>query len=301
MATGPIFLLGLQRGGTNQILNILRSHPDTCWPDGEFHQVFRPRFGPRERFHRSLEKLVDYSAYVVTSGDALNPHAPPPQRALRGWRGAWAKRRIARRTRQNAAAVGRFKQELPGVAGPGGERVVVKLVDYNVGLAADLHRLYPDAIFVGLIRDPLPVCEGRTARGRALEKAIATYNYFGAALARLEASDARVLTVRFEDLVTRAEPVARTILAHCELDPEAIRGVLLQEKGRVTDADGGVVGIEKSARVLPFADIGRHMRADANARSIDRLDGARRLRIVEGCASVMAHFGYASEAAGAER
>ena len=26
-SSGPIFILGLQRGGTNQLLNILRSHP----------------------------------------------------------------------------------------------------------------------------------------------------------------------------------------------------------------------------------------------------------------------------------
>ena len=43
MTGGPIFLLGIQRGGTNQILNILRSHPATFWPSGEFHEVFRPR------------------------------------------------------------------------------------------------------------------------------------------------------------------------------------------------------------------------------------------------------------------
>ena len=37
----PIFIIGFARGGTNIILNLLRSHPDVCSPRGETDQVFR--------------------------------------------------------------------------------------------------------------------------------------------------------------------------------------------------------------------------------------------------------------------
>ena len=79
MAGGPIFLLGIQRGGTNQLLNILRSHPDTCWPQGEFHEVFRWRGLRREGPRAVLAKTIRYAPVRVGVGDILDPDCRAPR------------------------------------------------------------------------------------------------------------------------------------------------------------------------------------------------------------------------------
>ena len=37
----PIFIVAFARGGSNILLNLLRSHPEVCSPRGETHEVFR--------------------------------------------------------------------------------------------------------------------------------------------------------------------------------------------------------------------------------------------------------------------
>ena len=94
MSGGPIFLLGIQRGGTNQVLNILRSHPATCWPQGEFHEIFRPRGLRAEGPARLWQKLRRYAPILLTAGDILDPDRPPRRPGLlAGRRGARAPRR----------------------------------------------------------------------------------------------------------------------------------------------------------------------------------------------------------------
>lgn len=293
----------MQRSGTNQVLSIIRSHPQTCWPDGEFHQIFRPRFNSRESLANSLIKLADYSIYYFTSGDNLGPHSPPSDKAFTGWRAEWIKQRIARRTENNRREVQRVKNTLnrEGFYPVGlktTDRVVIKLVDYNVGLARDLSRLYRDAIFIGLIRNPIPVCEGQTSRGLKLDNATSSYVYFCDSLIALEKSGANLLTIKFEDMVGTAEATARRILAHCDLNPDAMRGFLLQDKRRLIDNCGAVTGVEKHDSLLPFSEIEHHMRSDSNAEAANRFDKTHARKVINQCGAVMRHFGYAVPAEG---
>lgn len=80
--SAPIFILGLQRGGTNQLLNALRSHPDTIWPDGEMHEVLRPKPALRGA---TAKTLAGYLPTALRSGDIMNPRrAPGPLRPRDG-------------------------------------------------------------------------------------------------------------------------------------------------------------------------------------------------------------------------
>ena len=79
---GPIFLLGIQRGGTNQVLNVLRSHPATYWPGGELHEVFRPRSLYGEGPRRAARKLLRYAPILLTAGDILDVDRPPRRAGL---------------------------------------------------------------------------------------------------------------------------------------------------------------------------------------------------------------------------
>jgi hypothetical protein len=291
----PIFVLGLQRGGTNQLLNVLRSHPDTCWPHGELHEILR---GPGlDGVAGSARRLLGYLPVLLASGDILSPHRPPPPGALGGWRGGWVTAKLARATRANERRVWDYKSALErhgllpaGFRRP--HRMVVKVVNYNVGLAVELARLYPQGVFVGLIRDAVGVCEGRIARGDDLEAATALYNYVGRQLAALEAAGVPIRTFRFEDLVASTETVARDVYSLCGLDAGAILGLCLQNKERVYDPSGAVVGARVTEAFYRFADVCRHMRRDPNADAVSRLPEESKARIRERCLPVLKHFGY---------
>ena len=159
--------------------------------------------------------------------------------------------------------------------------------------APDLHALYPAAVFVGLIRDAAAVCEGHLARGASLAEATEAYGFVGGQLIALEAAGLPLRTWRFEDLLADAAGTAREIQAFCGLDPARSRGVCLQDKERIIDPTGAVRGNRKVDLFYDFAEMGRHMRADANERARGRLSEDARAEIAARCAPVLRHFGYA--------
>lgn len=293
----PIFILGLQRGGTNQVLNILRSHPDTFWPKGEFHEVLRGRGLRRDGPLVSARKWLAYTPLRLRAGDVLNPDRPPAPDAFAGAGGPWVQARLAASAQANRGTVRAYKAALvrEGFLDAGRirpDRLLVKLVNYNVGLAPELARLYPQAVFVGLMRDAFGVCEGQAVRGASLAAATDAYTYVGAQLMAMEAGGQRLRTFRFEDLLEDTEAVVREIYGFCGLDATAARGICLQNKERVHDDRGRIVGIDKEKAFYAFRDVGQHMKRDANAASASRLGAEVRAEIADRCAPVLRHFGY---------
>lgn len=293
--TGPVFILGLQRGGTNQPLNIFRSHPATYWPQGEFHEPFRPR-----RFKKNPlilgRQLLRYAPIWLARGDVLNLDAPLRHpRPLRGLPGKALRAGLRDSSRVNRDSVARYKSvlreegfyadDLPP------DRMVVKVMNYNVGLVPDLLDLYPDARLIGIIRDGRGVCEGQMARRAGVEQATSLYNQFGRWLIDFEAAGMPIRTWRFEDLLADPWKVSVEMYRFAGLDPDRTEGVMLQDKHRVVEADR-IVGINKIERCYRFADMAQHMRLDANASSLARLDPRARAEIDARCADVLAHFGY---------
>ena len=204
-AGGPIFLLGIQRGGTNQLLNILRSHPDTCWPQGEFHEVFRWRGLRREGPRAVIAKTLRYAPIRLGAGDILDPDRRAPRAGLlTGRRGRAVAAALAAATAANRTAVLGYKAALrahgllDGAAAP--TRMLVKVMNYNLLFAPDLHALYPDAVFVGLIRDAVAVCEGHIARGATVAGAAEAWAFAASQLVELQAR-LPLRVWRFEDLV----------------------------------------------------------------------------------------------------
>ena len=293
---GPIFLLGIQRGGTNQVLNILRSHPDTTWPQGEFHEVFRWRGLRREGPRAVIAKTLRYAPVRLGAGDILDPGRKAPRAGmLAGRRGRAVAAGLAAATAANRPAVMRYKAALRAHGLVDGEaragRMMVKVMNYNLLFAPDLYTLYPDAVFVGLIREAAAVCEGHVARGAAVAAAAEAWAFAAEHLITLQAT-LPLKVWRFEDLLADTAGVAGAIYRFAGLDPAAARGVCLQDKERITDAAGAVRGNRKVERFYSFAEMGGHMRADANERSRARLPEAARAEIVVRCAAGMRHFGY---------
>ena len=300
MSGGPIFILGIQRGGTNQILNILRSHPATAWPQGEFHEVFRPR-GLRAEKTRALAKLRRYAPIYLTAGDILDPDRPPRREGLL----AGARGRAVRAGLEGSAAAIRTSvaaytaalraQGFFAADAPPPERLLTKALNYNLAFVPDLLALWPDARFVGVIRDGRAVCEGHIARGASVAAASDVSGFVGQRLIDLAAAGLPLRTWRFEDLIADAAGTTAAIYDFCGLDPAATRGVCLQDKERILKPGGGVAGMRKISLFYSLEEMGRHMRADANASALARLPEASRAEIAARCGAVLAHFGYAGD------
>lgn len=300
IGTGPIFILGLQRGGTNQPLNILRSHPSTYWPPGEFHEPFRPRNLRREGI-AGLRKLARYAPVWLAAGDVLNLDAPlRKERPLRGFAGAALRRALDASCRANHHNISVYKEALRERGfyrdDTPPDRMVVKVMNYNVGLVPDLLELYPDARFIGIIRDGRGVCEGQMARRSEIEQATALYNQFGEWLIEYETAGLPIRSWRFEDLLQDSWAVSREMYEFAGLDPERTLGVLLQDKHRIMGDRDRITGIAKHDHFYLFPEMNRHMRADANASSLARLTEVERAEIESRCGAVMRHFGYLSTA-----
>lgn len=296
--TGPIFILGLQRGGTNQPLNIFRSHPAVYWPRGEFHQPFRPRRTElRKDPVASAIKLLRYAPIWLTRGDLLDIDTPPRgSRRLSGIAARALRSGLAGSARGNADVVNAHKTALRErgfhTDDQAPDRMLVKVMNYNVGLVPDLLEIYPDARFVGIIRDGRGVCEGQIARGASVEQATALYNQFGRWLREYEAAGLPLRTWRFEDLLADPAGVSQDMYAFCGLDPRRARGVMMQDKHRIVDARNRIVGIEKRDSLYAFSELGQHMRLDTNAASLARLSPRDRAAIDSHCGAVLRRFGY---------
>lgn len=295
--SAPIFILGLQRGGTNQLLNALRSHPDTIWPDGEMHEVLRPKPALRGA---TAKTLAGYLPTALRSGDIMNPRrAPGP---LRPRDRAWIARELARATERNLPEVRRFKRALAaqglGPAVPSGRaRMVLKVMNYNIGLATDLDRIYPGARFIGLVRDPYGICESMMARGGNPTKILELYRYFGETLLRLEQRGLPLKVVRLEDMVGDFRQCVDEVFDLCGLAPNATQGLCLQSKERITDAAGRVIGTRKVDTFHAFDHVNRHMRADINDAARAELAPEVAGLVQKNCAAVMERFGYLAPAA----
>lgn len=286
----PIFVLGMQRGGTNLAVNLMRAHPACCWPDGELHEVLRGRRA--EGLASRLGKLAWYVPIMLCSGDFMHPMRSHGRDDLAGVRGRIVKAAIERCIRRNRAAVRAYHDRLRGEATdvrPPATRMVLKVVNGNVPFAWDLERLYGGATFVGIVRHPYAVCEGLMWRGLDLEHAIGVCRSVAATLLDLERErgDDGLTLIRYEDLVREPVERARELYRRCGLDPGNVVWVRLQDKTR--DAAGRSL---REDRFYRFNEIGRHMRADLNERQSRCLSLAQRARIAHACGRMMQRFDY---------
>ena len=172
--------------------------------------------------------------------------------------------------------------------------MLVKALNYNLAFVPDLLALYPDARFVGLIRDGRAVCEGHVARGAGLADAAAAYAYVGRRLIELEARGLPLKTWRFEDLARRRPGRQRRGLRLLRPRPRRDpRASALQDKERIVQPGRPRRRHAQGGALLPLRGDGP---AHARRRQRRRDSGGCRpealAEITDRCRAALAHFGY---------
>jgi hypothetical protein len=293
----PIFLVGFARGGTNLVLNLLRSHPEVCSPRGETHEVFRGK--PSEpRGVRRAKRLRALPVRLLEGRDVFDAADWTPRTPLRALSGRWIDRVLyAEKLRAREDGQNRWKTQ--GVAYTREEIARARLLCKNVNglilLSRALAGVWPDARFVALVRDGRAVCEGQVRRGADLAEAARRYELGCRAIAE----DAEQLpdyhVFRYEDLVASPQETLKSLYEAVDLDLGAIPKLRLETKA-VIDVDGAhriALGAnEKRLLWYDRDDFGRHLRGDANANQLARLSEAEQQQIAEHCAWSLHHFGY---------
>ena len=291
----PVFVVGFARGGTNLVLNLLRSHPDLASPRGETHEVFRGKASEPAAVRRA--KRLRYRPIVWLEGrdvfDASDWSPRPPLRAAsRFWidRLLFAEKLRAREPGQNlwkTEGVAYTQRELRRA------RLLCKNVNGLIRVSGEFSRIFPDAHFIGLVRDGYAVCEGHRRRGIPLLEAARHYEIGCRQLAEDALGIPRFRLFRYEDLVTSPRQALADLCEAAGVDPGLVSRVRLETKPVV--GAGGAPEAETGAKRLGWYgldEFASRFRRDANANQRARLSAAETAEIREACAWSLERFGY---------
>lgn len=298
----PIFLLGFQHGGSNIVLNLLRSHPDVCSPRGELQEVFKGKGFPR-RFREPasvvISKLWNYLPVILEQREDVF--------SLNTWRD---RRAFSVRTMKQIDMVlaleklkargdTQNKYRTEGIEYSDEEirysRLLCKNLNGLVYLSRDFHSMYPDATFIALVRNGFALCEGHVRRGADL---LTVANWYENGCRKMIA-DAREIPnyhiFRFEDLLQNPQEEFARICRAADLDMGQIDKIRLENK-KIIDKKGRHAYMYESNREgliwYPLDMFMNHFKGNVNRHQIDRLDREQKRLIREVAGESLKHFSY---------
>lgn len=292
----PIFINGFQRGGTNILMQLISSHPQVRLLGAEIHEIFYGR--ETQPLQKWLRRLT-YSPVLLTT----RQHTFWPYRF-------YARRPLSTPIRhyvdllfylnKQAAPDTHFSangNDRPTWSEKGNTRIACKCVN-GVVLATPLFaQMYPDATFVGLVRNGLAVCEGFVRRGWDARRFGRMYQTICTRmLADANQLDAYHI-IRFEDLMADPASTVAEIYNLADLDITMTQKFKLQAKksmgqnGQRTYTFGSR---EKAVEWYQLHELSQYLRQDVNDNQISRLSPADKSAFLDEAEVVMCALGYLS-------
>jgi len=297
----PIFQLGFARGGSNILLNMLRSHPNVCSPRGETQQLFVGKTDPFLPKHvysrveaslRYLPILLRERSHVFSlkSHEKRKSLSPFSQRQID--RILYYDRVRATEPNQNMYKKENIKYSKEELFT---SRILCKNLNGLLFLSTHFSAMYPDATFVALIRNGFCVIEGHMRRGMPLEQACLQYQKGIDCIVHDSKTIKNFKIYKYEDLVAEPVKTMKDIYSFCDLDIAEVEKVRLETKS-VIGADGKAEFLDnKSEKRLiwyKLEEIPQHIRTDANNNQLKRLSDRQKEQIIKICGKQLALFGY---------
>lgn len=291
----PIFVHGFQRGGTNILVNLIASHPDTALLRTETHEVFYGRNS--EHVRKWFSRLTYLPILAVARQHVFWPYRlyerkRLPQVMLNYVDGLFFLSKItAAENRRNPSAPG-GKRSLAEVAKA---RLLGKNVN-GVVLATDLlAEMYPDVTFIALIRDGFALCEGFIRRGWSVERFGQMYKRVGQKMIQDAQRKENYLIVRFEDLIDDPLATLQKVYTAAGLDLNQVEMFRLQAKLSM-DKDGkrqyAFGADDRETRWFPFEELSAQFRRDVNENQRARLTPQNKEQFLALAKDTMGYFGY---------
>jgi len=294
----PVFINGLTRGGTTQVLSLLLSHPGLCACATETHHAFRgigscdPPWHILRKWICNQIPICRYAQLGVFSPRRLGRNRTLP---------AWAMQhfdRVLYRERLYATheILNRYRTENTSYTREEimGARLVSKNVNGIIFMTDMLASMYPDADFVGVIRHGLAVCEGNLRRG--YDAADIGNMYQGLVTKMLDDAERlpRYHIVRFEDLLADPADFVERLYRKIGINTDDVPMFRLQRM-RTIDSNGIhrlEEGREGQLLWCTLDQLRDHICRDVNANQIERLAPEDADSFMHAAEEVMSRLGY---------
>lgn len=231
----PIFLNCFSRGGSNILWNMFLSHPDVCSPMKETLEIFR---FDRQRMTRAGWRVIWYGGqWNLFDQWYLRPRRPvsvKTEQFVDHTLALWKEK-----TFTDAEMRYKTEDEIYTLEEVTQARLAAKNNNGLAFLSDMFYQMYPEATFIALIRDPIPLYESYKRRG--ISKSPTHFMRFYATLVERMMADSERLPnyhlVRFEDLLTQPYQMVVQLYQWATLDLSKLKKVRLKAKSHL-QSDG---------------------------------------------------------------
>lgn len=219
-----VAVVGMSRGGTNIVWNILQSHPQLGAPIREFTANFNPTENARFR------TLIDF---VIGNKLLLNP-------PLNRWVGGWIDRQLYESKMQGLSDI-YAKQKYENVVYQKEELsvndVIVKFNDRDMYAVDLMGSVYDEFYLILLVRNGYALAESWKRRGHSATKTAKRYQHYVNLMLDMQARYENTLLVKFEDVLANPFEQAEKMFRFAHLDPPSLDKLRLKTK-HVIKQDG---------------------------------------------------------------
>ncbi|MCB0193555.1 MAG: sulfotransferase [Anaerolineae bacterium] len=292
----PIFVNGFQRGGTNILVNFITSHPHVC-AVGETQKIFYGRH--KEALYKQYIQRVSYLPIFL----AARQHIFWPERFYeRNKLPTLIKHYTDWVFYRNKLASPHNTYEDPHMVITKEELAQTRFLCKNVnGVVFASHvfaDMYPDATFIGLIRNGFALCESFIRRGWTAERFGRMYETVCQRIIKDAAQLDNYHLVRFEDIITNPVASAQTIYSYLHLDITKVSKFRLQAKKSMTTngkrkyAFGG--NVDREVHWFPIDQLEQYIQKDVNKNQIARLRDTDKKVFLQYAHASMEKLGYLS-------
>ena len=218
-----IVLNGLSRGGTNVVWNILQSHPDVCGTFLETGEIF---------YKRAFRWAPLSSRRLLTDPDKIDSL----------WASLLMRRadRVIHKHKMRTPAHPELGCKYEGTPYMQEEvrraAVCLKSNDEDIYLVPTFRKFYPDACFLGLIRNGYAWCNGWMRRGHTAAESGRVYLRLVQQLINYSEQMDRFILLRWENVLADPFGEAHRMFEFCGLEPLEIPQIRLKLK-RVLSPD----------------------------------------------------------------
>ncbi|MBI5965717.1 MAG: sulfotransferase [Chloroflexi bacterium] len=290
----PIFINGFNRGGTNLLQFLIAAHPNVCVLNCETHELFYGKSNEpiRKWFDRlwGLPIIVSSRQHMFYVSNLKERNQIPP---IIGKYIDWLFFRS-----KMSSVMNRFKDD-QGTKYSREEikssRLLCKNTNGVIFTSKELQRIYPDAIFISLVRNGMALCESYIRRGSSAQEFGKMYERTCQKMMEDEAALHNYYIVHFEDMLNDPIAFVKDIYAKANLDLTQAKKFGLKAKSSM-DKDGVrslVFGTTEGERVwVPLERLGEHLRANVDNNQIDQLKPEEIKEFLKYASGSMKHYGY---------
>lgn len=297
----PIFVHGFSRGGSNLLMNLLLSHPDVCMPSGETQNVFRGKAlgdSVTNTLRKQLFNKLPVCLLSMRENNAGRIFSPAnyKKRGLsdrsRDWidRVLYQERILARHEGHNlwkAPDTEYSKAELKA------SRLVCKNLN-GIQYIGDIFRdMYPDAVFLCLVRHPLALAESRLRRGQTIDRVVDQLLIIGEKMMSDSRQYSNYHLIKFEDMLSAPRGFLTNLYKTVDLNLSDVNHIRFQNKTSAMRNDSrDLKGEDRSIRWYPINDFEQHFHVDINDTQIASIPAETRQLLETKLAPLINAFGY---------